>query len=423
MKLKGINISSIEVFREHFDLEEAWGNIGNGMLLACQEEFARQNVEAAKELAGILKSYGREGELEERLFVCYGDGGWKQDGLREMLEPLSRKSIDHKGDIFYSRNAKGIQNILRTGVWNVESAALFCVFLLLMLQVKPMEVVSAEDFRFIQEQLHSAADRMKHTVKAEQGYRMWPGGSKVWSLKNGQIFNPQNKRFSPSEEKISCFAFTQDLGVLAFTEQGEVSSCTHPNRKCELEEKLKGRNGKEKRVSMVAAYGKIYLILMEDGEVLTNVQDALTGWKDIRWVGAGQNSITAVKGSNRNLLQIGADDDLNNMSGVKAAYTRSTGGNFRYAVIKEDGSLIMDDGVQEQGVSVANICREGYIYAVGSEIFIRDFDVKERKKCRLEGEGTVLETCRAASHIYCRIGFAGAEKIVTLNEGMFEREF
>ncbi|MCI9123331.1 MAG: hypothetical protein HFH35_04505 [Eubacterium sp.] len=404
MKIQGVHIATLGMLRKHFCLQEVWETIDNGMLLDCQKRLARQNAYAARETAQLLEAYVGKDGLAEVVCAFYRDGVWDLAGLEHALGPLLRKSRDHNGNQFFSRNRKGIQQVVYSEriVWETGKAALFYLFLLLMLQADPQGEIAKEDFRFLCTSLETVPSESGTAGGKNRIPRLCSNGSGVFYLKEGMIYDTDGNAVSPENEKIGCFAYTQDLGLLAFTEQGRVSACTELDVKYEIAGALDQRqNG---RVVMAAAYGELYVLLLDDGTIVSNVEDPVTEWNDLYWVGAGLNSITAIRGRNRCVMELGSDSRLSAYSDVGAVYTRSVEGCCRYMVLKENGVLVMDDGETETEVGAAAIDRDGYVYAVGEEIIFRKFDSKTKKSGRLAGAagGRILELCKSRSHIYAR---------------------
>ena len=261
---------------------------------------------------------------------------------------------------------------------------------------RPRAEIISEDAVWIQHKLEELSDSEKKIEVKRISSRMYPYAFGVLYLKDGMIVNEQGKQFSPKQEQIDFFTYTEKLGILAFTKQGEISDCTEATIRYEIEDRLRGE---EAKFVMAAAYGSIYLLLQADGQVISNVQDNMEGWKNICWIGAGLNSITAIRKKNKNLLELGSDSKITEFSDVKAAYTWSEG-IYRYGILKENGILIMDDQQQIEGVCAANIEREGYLYVVGTDLFFRRFGTKEAVKYPIAVQGKVVEVCKYRSKFY-----------------------
>ena len=416
MKLKGIHITSLGMFRKYFKLEKIWENIDNGRLLDFEREQSRQKVYAAEQITELLEAYENQNELPEMISKFYSCDEWKAEKLEEALEALLPKSKDHDGNHFYSRNVRGIQKIISSEdlFWNEERASMFYLFLLLEIQANPKEEISEKEFLFVKEYLKAMLPRAEKAEKNSQIPRLYPYSSGVLYLRGGMIVNDKNNLLSPENEKISCYAYSDDLGLLAFTKQGTISACTEPDIKYEIEQRLKERE--EKHVRMAAAYGSIYILLMEDGTILGNIEDSIGKWENIEWIGAGLNSITAIYGNNRCLQELGSDSKLRELSGVKAVYTRSDDTGSRYIVLKDDDSLIMDDNVQEAYADAANIDRNGYLYAEENKLYFRKFGDKRKVVYKLETGYRSVELCKDHSNIYCRAVFSEEEKLFTIKE-------
>lgn len=478
MKLNGIRILNTGSLRQHFNLPEVWAQTDNGVLRECEEELAARGEGTAEgalagKIAGLLKAYETEEGLTAGLSGVYRDGTWDFSALKEALWPFLAKSRDHAGTDFYSRNGAGIRKLTGAGApaWNEKAAALCYGFLLLMLQVRPRGVITEEEIALaasklraltgeteiwraegadegspsVHDQRHrsagcgegategvvaeafghpdgSAQVRGPGSVVAEGaaagGARLYPCESGVLYLKEGRIINSRNRLLSPENEQIACYAYTKELGLIAFTREGELSACVEPGVRYEILRGLSGFQGDAGRIVMAAACGKIFILLTDRGTVFSNVQEELTGWKDIRWVGAGLNSITAVRGVGRSLLELGSDGRLTEYSGVRAAATRSAD-RHRYAVLKEDGTLLMDDGAMAGSVSAANLCREGYVYASGSTLFFRAYGSDTVQKYTVPEKGMAVEVCRYRSDIYYRMAGGGREWTGAAAAGMF----
>lgn len=422
MKLKGINITNIGTYKKHFSIEEVWENVENGVFLEFQEKIvSKEENNLAKELANVLQACESRGKSADAVSAFYHNGSWDLEALEKKIEPVSSKSKEHDGSNFYSRNANGIQRIVNGKViaWNGEKTALFYLFLLCFLQARPEEVISEEAFAFIVDKLGSAPGEAAYEEENEQDSGLYPHGSGVLFLKDKKIMNERQKQISPEHEMISCFAYTEDLGLIAFTEQGTFSAGMEPMLRYGIEQKMAEAGRENERIVMVTAYGKIYALLLDNGSILTNVLDSIESWKDIRWVGAGLNSLTAVRGNRRHLLELGSDKGLSDFSDVKAAYTWSADGCYRYAVLKENGDMVMDDKTLENGVSAANIGQEGYFYAIGEEIFWKEFDSGKKKKYILPSECTITGLCKCRSNMYCRAKASTEEKLFAIEISSF----
>lgn len=437
MKLKGINITDFTTYKNHFTLEEVWENIDNGVFLKFQktlegrEKKSQGKGEAQKEtVAGeivrVLEAYEGKWRLPELISDFFSNGQWDWGGMERRLEPLSSKSRMHDGECFYSRNIQEIRIFInrRGEAWDDKKAGLFYFFLLCLLQVNPQEKIREEEFAFIGGKLDLIKGERGYT--AENGNRkgicmdIYPYGSNFLFLKGGKIFNEKLALVSPVSEKIICFAYTEEFGIIAFTEQGTPSACMELNTRYEIEEKRKEIGAENEKVIMAAARGNIYLLLLESGNILTNVLDSMEGWHDIRWVGAGLNSITAIMGNARSLLELGSDIRLHEFSGVKAAYTWSGDGKRKYGVLKENGDFIMDDGNREENVDAAYMDEGGYLYAAGSKIFLRRFG-SEKKLCRAIEQGyTAIALCRRRSTVCVRaVSGMGETLLAKMEEYMF----
>lgn len=416
MKIRGVYIATLGMLRKHFCLQEVWETIDNGMLLDCQKRLARQNAYAARETAQLLEAYDGKDDLAEVVSAFYCGGEWDLEGLEHALAPLLIKSRDHNGNHFFSRNRKGMQQVVYSEriVWETGKAALFYLFLLLMLQKDPQGEIAKEDFRFLCTSLETVPSEWGTAGGKNRIPRLCSSGSGVFYLKEGTIYDADSHAVSPENEKIGCFAYTEDLGLLAFTEQGMVSACTELDVKYEIAGALQKRQ--HVRVVMAAAYGELYVLLLDDGTIVSNVEDPVTEWNDLYWVGAGLNSITAIRGRNRCVIELGSDSRLSEFSDVSAVYTRSVEGDCRYMVLKENGVLVMDDGEMETDVDAAVIDQDGYIYAVGEEIIFRKFDSKTKKSDRLAdvAGGRILELCKSRSHIYARAVCSSAEVLAAV---------
>lgn len=409
MKLKGIHITNLAAYRNYFSLEEVWETIDNGVLLRFEKELVRQEAVPTKESAAqmivcLLEAYEEKGGMPEALSGIFEDGEWDLNGMERRLEPLSSRSRDHGGNCFYSRNAQGIRKLInRKGiVWTDTKAVLFCLFLFGFLQVRPQEEISEQDFAWIGEKLGGMYGQEEHPAGKETGVHIYPYGSGFLYLEQGKIYDWNQQPVSPVGEKIICFAYTQDLGIIAFTDQGSFSACMEPTFRYEIEERKKDAGAEMEKVVMAAACGNIYLLLLENGTILTNVVDSLKGWQDIRWIGAGLNSITAVTGNRRSLLEIGSDSRLLEFSDVRAAYTWSGDGKQKYAVLKENRHLFMDDGVMAENVDAAYIDEGGYLYAAGEEIFSRRFGEMAKQMYEVPSDCRIAALCRHNGVVYGR---------------------
>lgn len=397
MKLGGINITNLGAYRTHFNLEEVWDSFENGGLLKFQKALGRDE-DMVEEIVAILEAYEKKVGLSKVISDFFGNSGWKLQELERKFQSLNSKPSRDK-DKFYSMNADGIKDAIYKGsiLWTEETVVIFYLFLLLMLQAKPKEKISQEDFSFIKDYLSSEAVRRMAADKEERDSRLYPYKSGILYLKDGKIKDEKNQLLSPENETIACYAYTEELGIIAFTGQGEISSCTDPYVRNEIKQM-----GGDKRAVMAAAYGRIYALLMEDGTILSNAEDLDEKWEDIRWIGAGLNNITAIKGKNRYLLEIGLDIEKEFLE-VKEVHAQSImNEDSRYAVLEKDGTLAMDDGYMVKSVDAASIDLEGYVYATQSDIIIRKFGSTEGMRFKLETGCSVVELCKNGSTIYCR---------------------
>lgn len=423
MKLKGINITNLAAYRNYFTLEEVWETIDNGVLLRFQKDLVRQEEKTgrgeaiqpgesvARVIVRLLEACEARSGLPDVISDIFVNGEWDLERMEGKLEPISSRSRDHSGNCFYSRNDQGIRKFInRKGIaWTDRKAVLFCLFLLGFLQVRPQEEISEQDFAFIGKKLDCVPDQEEYAAGKETDMRIYPYGSGFLFLKQGKILDEKNRPVSPMEEKIACFAYTEDLGMIAFTEQGEASACMGPTVRYEIGERKKEAGAEKEKVIMAAACANIYLLLLENGNILTNVLDSLGGWQDIRWIGAGLNSITAVTGNRRSLLELGSDIRLQEFSDVRAAYTWSGDGMKKYAVLKESGVLIMDDGGMAENVDAAYIDGRGYLYAAGAEILARRFGGMEKRIYKMPPDYRIAALSRHNDVVYGR-GVSGTGK-------------
>lgn len=404
MKLGGVKIINLDSLKGKFELKEVWENIENGVLLDCQRDLAIQGAELSEPIVKVLEGLDTEEGLEEIISGFYREQEWDLDGLRQVLKPFCAKSKDHSGNDFYSRNIGIIRNLVEQGqiAWDKRKAALFFLFLILMLQVRPRMAISKEEVLFIQKELGSLGGKTEERKEAGNGRRLYPYEGGVFYLLDGKIVNERGTLFSPIQEEIAFFAYTKRLGIIAFTVQGEISDCTEANVRYEIRCRLDTLKKEEQRVVMVAACYTVYVLLTVSGRVISNVQDCLEGWKKIRWVGAGLNSVTAIRERSGNLLELGSDSRITEFSGVRAAYTWSEG-KCRYGVLKEGGSWIMDDGFVADGVCAGNLDRDGYVYAVGRELIFRRYGEGGIIRYRIGGDREVVEVCKYRAFVYYRL--------------------
>lgn len=410
MKLGGVKIINLDSLKGKFDLEEIWENIENGVLLDCQRDLAEQGADLAEPIVEVLETLDRGRELEKLLALFYQNEKWNLEGLEQALKPFSGKSRDHRGNHFYSRNRGMIQSLIEQKqiVWDKKKAGYLFLFLLLMLQVHPRAEIVGAEAAFLQKKLEGLQSDGREAQQRWTGFRMYPYTSGVLYQKDGRIRNEQGKFFSSEQEEIDFFTYTKKLGIIAFTKQGELAACTEANMKYEIGNRLKELE--ERRIVMSAAYGSVYLLLTKSGQVISNVKEDISSWKNICWVGAGLNSLTAIREKNGNLLEVGSDSKITEFSDVKAAYTWSER-KYRYGILKKNGMFIMDDGIQIEQVCAANIEREGYVYVVGSEICFRRFGENEVLKYRIDTEGQIVEIWKYQDKFYLWMDREGEEQI------------
>lgn len=420
MKLGGVKIINLDSLRGKFNLEEVWENIENGVLLDCQRDLARQGADLADSIVKVLEVLDQDEGWEEILSSFYQEDEWNLEGLAQVLKPLSTKSRDHRGNDFYSRNSGVIQTIVEQGqiIWDRKKVGLFFLFLLLMLQVRPRAEILSEDVGNLQKKLRGLEGYQKETEQRGMGFRMYPYASGVLYLKDGKIVNEQGKQFSPEQEVIDFFTYTEKLGILAFTKQGILSESTEANIRYEIKCRLERLPEEERKIGMAAAYGSIYLLLTKSGQVISNVRDNLDGWKKICWIGVGLNSLTAIREKNKNLLEVGSDSKITEFSDVKAAYTWSEG-KCRYGVLKENGVFITEDGLQVEGVCAANIEREGYVYAIGRTLYFRKFGEVQEGKYTVDTDGIVVEVWKYRTRFYFCVQEGSSERIGSVEKESF----
>lgn len=402
MKLGGVKIINLDSLKGKFDLEEVWGNLENGVLLDCQKELAVQGAELAKQMVNVLEELDKEEGLEEIVSGFYRDSEWDLDGLRQVLKPLSAKSKDHSGGDFYSRNSERIRKLVEQGeiIWNRKKAALFFLFLILMLQVRPRKEITGEDILFMQKELKTSQKEAGNIEKTEDRRRLYPYGSGVFYLFEGKIVNEKGICVSPKQEEIDFFTYTERLGIIAFTKQGELSACTEANIRYEIRRQLEPFEKKEQTIVMAAACHTIYALLTGSGRVISNVKDKIEGWKKIRWIGVGLNSMTAIREKTGNLLELGSDSKMTEFSSVRAAYTWSEG-ICRYGILKEDGSWMMDDGFTATGVQTGYLDREGYLYVMGTDIIFRQYGMQNEVIYQVGKR--IMEVCKYRNTVFYRL--------------------
>lgn len=429
MKLEGIRISNVGSFRKHFNLSEVWKCVDNGVLAEFEMGITGDGQALAKEIADLLGAFQKTEQLSEKICNFYKNYEWNTEELRQSLKPYSQKSLDQKRTDFYTRNREIIEYF--TGLdaikWNNKKAGYFYFFLLIMLQVRPREVIEEDAINFIKEKLYQIPDEKKQESD-ETDTRIYPYEAGVLYLRDGRIFNGQKHGISPAEEWIESYAYTDEIGLIAFTREGEISACTEGNTRYEIEKKIKRECKAEEKIIQVSAYGSIYILLTNLGNVLTNVEDDIKEWKDVRRVNAGLNSLTAIRGNARSILQLGMNQRLTEYSDVQAVYTKS-GEGMNYAVLKTNGILITDDGYKEEKVTAIGLSGKGYFYSVGRELFRRDYGTEVKFKWEiplLEGmdeterkDGRIVEICPCRGCVYFRYIYEDKELLGCADEEDF----
>lgn len=397
MEIRGIIITSTETLRDSFFFPDLWDTLRSGTLYTFEQALsARHDPQGiAQEIAAMLGEH----QLESGAALLR-DGGLDPEALeRRIVSPGgAREDRVILGQNFFRRNADAISTLvqpLREGC-NPRQAWELTLFLLLNLQARPRETL--EGCEFLSRRLAElrTAPPPVSGVAALPGPRLCLCGEKLLLLREGQIWQRQGGEFSPllsSDTPVAGFAYTDQLGLIAFDADGRLCGRVHPL----LQRLTEGR-----AVRQVTACLDQFALLAADGTLIVDPRCRLPAqdkWTQLHWLHQGLNSLTGIQGPMRRVIQWGSSQALEEYTNVRSIDTSSRRNAVRYALLCEDGGLFMDDGGTEADVLAACLYSGGYLYVKGRTVYRRSFGSETPAALHTLPEDFLAEELHAGSGI------------------------
>lgn len=387
MKLNGANMLNIEMVAKEwrkpdFDFQDIWNNIEYGTFLQFEETVKKEctqytgsgketvSYRIVTEIVECLQMLPRGGEATEPAFLI--DGRLDRNALLDVLEPLKDNSFFAQM-YFVQRNEHTLDELIGavSTQCSVRQAYTLYLFLLLQLQCLPKEKIREQDAAFILQLL----------TEDSSGPAPFEARPSRMCLCNGMVLRCIGKEISCNklrgggwtsfyrdEEEIAGFAYTEELGLIAFTVGGKLCDCTATGIR-------KAAEGK--RIVMASAYGRQYILLAEDGTVVSSLPIGDSAiWQKVSWVHMGLNSASGISGLQNSAIQHGSEMNTD-YTDVKTVVTRSSDGKKRYAVLTNDGVLNFDQGKGVEDVTEVCMGIRGYVYVRDGSVYLREYGSEE----------------------------------------------
>lgn len=300
----------------------------------------------------------------------------------------------------YKKNIVFWNDLCSNTTWTDEKCRNFLGLLLICIQLKePDEELALSEKELFQSLFYQAGS------KAVRVRRLYPDGNGgVYQLtqngklehirfdEDGEKDNRKSAVLSSDSEYIISFAYTENWNFIAISAQGTLWQ--RSNGEIMEEWKEKGLP----KLTMAAAYGTIYLLLTQDGRIISNVKE-LEMEADVRWVGAGLNSVSWITGDACALHSSVQSCEDACLTGVCAAWTRE--GNHpsetQWAALKQDGTLYYMAGEKVYyipNIFAADITKEGVLIADKDGLFVSKSDNgKEFATIRNTPDSDIADLC------------------------------
>jgi hypothetical protein len=281
------------------------------------------------------------------------------DLLQAALSSIGYGSEDF-GRTFYDNNKDGINRLVSSVQDNcsVEIVRNLYVFLLIHLHTFSDAVISDEDITFIMRTLVTVEQKGEDPNKRKGARLMVKSGGSVLLLRtDGKLVEYDGQRFKPSslcrDERLAGFALHSE-GLIAFDTSGALLNCTPTIVRKNLPE--------NRGVVIASAFDRSYALLLNNGSVVSNIPNL--HWTGLSCVRVGLNSVVGILEKTGGVVHIGSDDKLLDYEDVASVSTRSKGRAKQFTLLKTDGKMITDRGIETASVSATCISKSGYTYSI-----------------------------------------------------------
>lgn len=365
--------------------EKAGEGNGRGLLMdfeiACMGEntLAREYKAAISATPGTSKDFLEKPQLERLEFLC--------------TDPPCRTLTGHDHQGILEKNRGFFEELFQYTKWDHESVKTLRLLLVLLLQLKQTDTAGLEPE---EKAVLEKAFRNCQLGSVSCAVRIYPFQSCALFLREGKVYRKdfdlqdgqQPAAVSTGKEVLLDFALYAESQRVEVTVSGKLTSASAS------EVYRDWVSGGRPPLKMAACYGDLYLLLKEEGDILCNVEDICTSWKDAVWIGAGLNSVSAICGGKRRLY---ASIPVNDHTGVREALTYYDGFQSHYGVLLEDGVLVVD-GKPVGEASAAAICSVGVVFASGERMMLYRFGQKtpvRLSECSGEIQALCIDDCTA----------------------------
>lgn len=363
--------------------ETAGEGNGGGLLkefeISCMGEntLAREYKAAGSASPGTSENFLEKPQLERLEFLC--------------ASPPCRTLMEHDHQGILEKNREFFEDLFQYTKWDHESVKTLRLLLLLLLQLKQADTARLESE---EQAVLERAFRNCQLGSASCAVRIYPFQSGALFLREGKVYRKafdlpngqQPVTVSIGKEVLLDFALYAESQRVEVTVSGKLTSASAS------EVYRDWVSGGCPPLKMAACYGDLYLLLKEEGDILCNVEDICTSWKDAVWVGAGLNSVSAICGEKRQLY---ASIPVNDHTGVREALTFYDGFQSHYGALLEDDTLIVD-GMPVGEASAAAICSVGVVFVSGKHMMLYRFGQKnlvQISECCGEIQALCIEDC------------------------------
>lgn len=321
----------------------------------------------------LLKDTDREAPEEYRaLFASLQNRG--EDSAR-ILRGILDRHLKGSGKDFWDHNGDFLRKILDGVIWNEKNCRLLCGYLLLFIQLSKSrtEMLDCEK-QFLTGKLY-------HEEKTGEvsGRLICPNGAGgICCLRKDGIYNIQYagdgfctaEKMDIGEKRIISFAMLSGRYLLAVDIAGKLIS----------ESEAAAGQWRQRGcppLKSVAACGPLYQMLTKSGEIITNVKGFAQEIKDVRRIGAGLNSLSAIRGGRKELVttfDLVSEVDEDMLVGVREARTRVEYDpkTVSWLILQENGTLWFPDGdgiLKDEEAEKADLCRSGVFYVQGHTLW------------------------------------------------------
>lgn len=293
----------------------------------------------------------------------------------QILRGILDRHLKGGGKDFWDHNGDFLRKILDGVIWNEKNCRLLCGYLLLFIQLSKSrtEMLDCEKQLLINELYH------EEDAGEVSGRLICPNGAGgICCLRKDGIYNIEYagdgsctaEKMAIGERRIVSFAMLSGKYLLAVDIAGKLIS----------ESEAAAEQWRQKGcppLKSVAACGPLYQMLTESGEIITNVKGFARNMKGVRQIGAGLNSLSAVKGDQKELVttfDLASEVDEDMLVGVREARTRVEYDpkTVSWLILQEDGTLWFSDGegiLKDEEVEKADLCRSGVFYVQGHTLW------------------------------------------------------